>query len=127
VASASHAKEGTSLVIFEERVNDDKGDWIYLVKSPTLPEDELAKMRKGKPKNLNLNDLNPVVMRAWVNLDKFGVPGTSEITQRCKLVQHTDENAPPPVGEVSRPNLENTYILITIRLDTPITPLVTEI
>lgn len=25
-------KEGMELVVFEERVNDDKGDWIYLVK-----------------------------------------------------------------------------------------------
>jgi hypothetical protein len=46
----------------------DKGDWIYIYKMPTVSEDELAKMRKTKPKTLaNINDLNPVVMRAWVN------------------------------------------------------------
>jgi hypothetical protein len=37
---------------------------------PTVSEDELAKMRKSKPKTLaNINDLNPVVMRAWVSFE----------------------------------------------------------
>ena len=39
---------------------------------PTVSEDELAKMRKSKPKTLaNINDLNPVVMRAWVSLEEL--------------------------------------------------------
>lgn len=45
----------------------------------------MAKLKKGKPKNLNINDLNPVTMRAWVNLGAFAEPGTSVLTQRCKL------------------------------------------
>ena len=44
-------------------------------------------MRKGKPKNLNLNDLNPVVLRGWLDLSKFRESGVSEMILRCKLSQ----------------------------------------
>jgi hypothetical protein len=41
---------------------------VYVVKAPVSSEDELAKMRKSKPKTLpNINDLNPVVMRCWLD------------------------------------------------------------
>lgn len=52
-------------------MSHDSGEWFYLYKYPVLAEEELAKLRKGKPKNLNLNDLNPVTMRAWVDLSSF--------------------------------------------------------
>ena len=47
----------------------DGGEWVYVIKMPTANEEELAKLKKAKPKTLaNANDLNPVVMRAWVDL-----------------------------------------------------------
>lgn len=49
--------EGESLVLFEERTYDDKGDYIYFCKRPVISEDELAKLKKSKPKNLNLAEL----------------------------------------------------------------------
>ena len=40
---------------------------MYVVKCPAVSEDELAKLKKSKPKTLaNINDLNPVVMRCWI-------------------------------------------------------------
>ena len=49
----------------------DNGEWIYVYKMHAVGEEDLAKMKKSKPKNLNLNDLNPVVMRAWVDLSNL--------------------------------------------------------
>ncbi len=46
---------------------DLNGEWITFVKKPVATEEELVKIKKAKPKGLNLNDLNPVVMRAWVD------------------------------------------------------------
>jgi hypothetical protein len=45
-----------------------------------LNEEEVAKLKKGKPKNLNLVDLNPVILRAWVNFEELGNPGTKSLT-----------------------------------------------
>ena len=36
------------LAQFEEKVYDIKGDWIYFYKVPTLSEDEVQKLKKGK-------------------------------------------------------------------------------
>jgi hypothetical protein len=43
-------KTGHDLVVFEERVYEDGGDWLYFVKQPALTEEELVKIRKSKPK-----------------------------------------------------------------------------
>ncbi len=51
-------KEGTELDCFEEFVYENKGEYIYFFKQTILSEEELAKMKKSKPKNLNLTDLN---------------------------------------------------------------------
>lgn len=56
-------------MILEERATKDEGEWVYFVKAPTSTEEELVKLRKAKPKTLaNANDLNPVVMRCWLDL-----------------------------------------------------------
>ena len=49
-------------------MDKDQGQWVYIIKGPAVSEDELAKMKKTKPKTLaNANDLNPVVMRCWLD------------------------------------------------------------
>lgn len=71
-------------------------------------------MRKNKPKTLaNANDLNPVIMRAWVSLTLLSSKDRKQVTQRCKL-QQVDKVADSP-----EPNIENTYVKLTITLDTP--------
>jgi len=74
-------------VILEERVYDEKGEFVYFTKLPMVSEEELVKMKKQKSKNLNPNDLNPVLMRAWFDLSDFEVPGTIESTKRCVVEQ----------------------------------------
>ena len=122
-------KTEDQLVIFEERVFDDKGDWLYFLKTVTATEEEVVKMRKTKPKGLKLDDLNTVVMRSWVDFTEFETPGVTEIVQRCKLEQHfpdLKEGEPAPEG-VPKPNIENTYVLIRITLDPAVAPLIKEI
>lgn len=77
-------------------------------------------MRKSKPKTLpNLNELYPVVMRAWIDLTSFRNQGTIETLQRVKLQQHFDETSPP---ETVKPTLDNIYIFLKLNLNNPITP-----
>ena len=94
----------------------------------TLTEEEVIKLRKGKPKGLKLDDLNTVMMRAWVDYTDFTTPGTVEIIQRCNLQYFPDlkEGEVPPL-EIPKPNLENTYVLIKITMDPAISPLITEV
>lgn len=90
--------QGKEYTIFEERVSRDQGEWIYLYKAPAVSEEELVKMRKTKPKTLaNINDLNPIVMRAWVDLSAFNSKDCKKLTQRCKLsqVDRTPETPEP--------------------------------
>ena len=115
--SKTELLRGKHFVIFEERVEKDGGEWIYLVKAPAVSEDELAKMRKTKPKTLaNINDLNPVVMRAWIDLSALNSSNKTAVTQRCKL-QQVDKTP-----ETSQPNLTNTYIKVSLTLDEPLLP-----
>ena len=34
------------LVVFEERVQKDEGEWIYLIKEPSISKDEIEKIKK---------------------------------------------------------------------------------
>jgi tetratricopeptide (TPR) repeat protein len=117
-------KEGEDLVIFEENV-ETGGAWMSITKFPTATEEEIVKMRKSKPKNLNLLDLNPCTMKAWIDLSGLQTPGTASIVCRAKIERAYNPEDKPE--ELPNPNLENTYILVKIDLDPPITPLVEEI
>lgn len=52
-------------------------------------------------------------MRAWVDFTAFNSKDCKKITQRCKLSQ-VDKTAETP-----EPNLENTYIKVSIALESP--------
>jgi hypothetical protein len=52
-------------------------------------------------------------MRAWVSLTALNSKDRKQLTQRCKVVQ-VDRTAETP-----EPNLENTYIKVTLTLDAP--------
>ena len=117
-------KSEEALVIFEDRVNEDKGDWLYFVKQVMLSEEEIAKLKKAKPKNADL--YNSIVTKTWVDYTPFLTPGTTETIQRCKLELHYDlkEGEAPPTDLKT---LENTYIYLKISLDPALYPLIKEI
>ena len=71
-------------------------------------------MRKSKPKTLaNINDLNPVIMRCWIDYSSLNSKKNTCSVQRCPLIQ-VDKTA-----ETSEPNLENTYVKIKLSLAEP--------
>ncbi len=41
-------KEGLDFIVFEERVNYDNGDYIFVLRKPNISEDELSKLKKAK-------------------------------------------------------------------------------
>ncbi|KAM3132785.1 hypothetical protein pb186bvf_015090 [Paramecium bursaria] len=112
-----------TLVIQQERFRVDRGEWIFFYKSPTLAEEELAKLKKTKPKTLNLNDLNIIVFKAWIDYSQFDNPGSQESIQRIKFTQYLDETAP---AETPKPNIDNMYMLINLRLSVPFKPVRSE-
>ena len=63
--------EAEALIQFEERVIKDGGEWLYLVKEPTLNKEEVEKLKKSKPKGINLGDLQAVYFRGWLDYSQF--------------------------------------------------------
>lgn len=61
---------GESLVTFEERVQSEKGDLLLLTRK-CVNEEEIQKLKKAKPKNLNFADLHALQFKAWVDLEQF--------------------------------------------------------
>ncbi|CAD8056778.1 unnamed protein product [Paramecium primaurelia] len=111
---------GQKLVIQQERVRVDKGEWIFLYKSPIPGDEEVAKLKKTKPKTLNINDLNIIVFKAWIDYLPFQKQGQTETIQRIKFTQYMDEQFPP---ETPKPNIETMYMYLKINLSQPITPI----
>jgi len=52
---------------------------LYFIRQPVIAEEEVVKLRKNKPKNLNINDLNPLILKTWVNYEPFTEPGEVQI------------------------------------------------
>jgi hypothetical protein len=69
-------KEGRELVIFEERVKVNEGDWLIFSRQPNVSEEELNKIKKAKgSKTLSLENLNPVEIRAWCDFSSLNEIG----------------------------------------------------
>ncbi|EGR33947.1 tetratricopeptide repeat protein [Ichthyophthirius multifiliis] len=117
-------KEGEDLDYLEECIYEKQGEYIYFQKNVLASDDEIVKMKKTKPKGLNLADLNNLTFRAWVNLKEFENPGTIEITQRCQLEQVISEDSP---SDLPKFNTEKCYIKISLILSQAISPLVEEV
>ena len=62
---------GDSVKDFEVSVYNRSGEWVNFTKYPFITEEEIAKLKKGKPKNLNLLELQPIRFKAWCNLSDF--------------------------------------------------------
>lgn len=50
-----------------------------------MTEDEVAKLIKSKPKNLNIAELYTAKYRGILNLDVLKNPGTMSFNQRVKM------------------------------------------
>ena len=61
-------------------------------------------------------------------MDQFTVPGVDVVTQRIKLEQYIDPEAPDQ-DNIPRPKLEEakTYIYVRVKLTPAVTPLILEV
>jgi len=114
-------KEGGSLVVLEERVQEDAGNWLYLLKHLTLTEEELVKVRKTKPKGLSLNDLPSQEFRAWFSYEDLHAPNAVSTSQKCALtyVVPTD---PLMDQSAQYSDLQGFYVSLRLSLDRPLCP-----
>lgn len=49
-----------------------------------MTKEEIEKLKKSKPKNINLNDLNALYFRGWIDYSQFE-QGQLESEQRIEL------------------------------------------
>lgn len=56
---------------FEVSIYNRGGDWVFFTKHPLITEEEIAKLKKGKPKNLNLLELQPIRFKTWCKFNDF--------------------------------------------------------
>ncbi len=113
--------EARDLVILEERVLQNRGDWLLFSRVPNVSEDELNKLKKAKgSKTLNINDLNPQNLRVWIDLTVLSSPGCTELFQRAPFRTLPDDHEFNPVA------LKDFYVSIRINLQCPIVPVITE-
>lgn len=83
-----HAKEQElkedSLKTFEDSVSEGSLQ-IVLVRKPEGGEEEIAKLKKAKPKGLNLGELYSAQYTGRLNLKELETPGATTTTQRIPL------------------------------------------
>jgi hypothetical protein len=49
----------------------DEGEYLYLVKEPAMGKEDLEKLKKSKPKGINLAELQPIYLRGWLDYTLF--------------------------------------------------------
>lgn len=92
-----------------------------LTRKPEGSEEDIAKLKKSKPKGLNLGELYPAIYKGKLNLEELSVPGLSSTTQRVPLQFSGDLPA-----DCVRIDTDKCYALVEITLSQPINPLVQE-
>ena len=50
-----------------------------------MSEDDLQKLKKSKPKNLNIGELYPAVYKGIINAKDLEKPGSNYLSQRVKI------------------------------------------
>lgn len=108
------------LVVFEERVIKDTGEWLYLVKEPAMSKEDLEKLKKSKPKGMNLAELQPVYVRGWLDYSSLKEGGQS-VSQRVQLHQvfpgFSGPDDPAIPVDMPRPSCEKTYVYLSVSID----------
>ena len=66
-------------------MNTNKGFFLEFYKIPNTEEDP-KKKKQPPPKNVNADDLKPLLTVGWVNLTELLIPGNIEIVQRCPIM-----------------------------------------
>lgn len=64
-----------------------------MTRKPEGTEDDIAKLKKGKPKNLNLGELYAAKYKGKVDLSGLAVPGAKKTVKRVPI--HFGGEIPP--------------------------------
>lgn len=94
---------------------------VVLTRKPDMNEDDIAKLKKSKPKALNLGELYAAKYRGKINLNELNQPGVQKLHQRVHLAFAGDLPA-----ECVKIEADKCYVLVEISLSEPLNPLVEE-
>lgn len=114
--------EGEQLARFEKEVERGEVD-ILLTRKPEINEEEIAKMKKAKPKGVNLGELTKIMFKGKLSLEPLRTPGCDSLSQRIKL-QQVEESLP---ADAPKYEIKDCYAYLCIQVSPPLTPLVTAI
>lgn len=85
-----------------------------------MSKEEIEKLKKTKPKGINIADLQPVFMKGWVDYSNFKA-GQKHILQRIHLSQtfpgFTHNHDPAIPSDLPRPTLDRLYLYLQINID----------
>lgn len=82
-----------------------------------MVEEEVQKLKKSKPKTLNLGELYNAVYKGKINLKELAKPGVTNFTQRVKI---SFECELP--DECIKIEADSCYIYIEVTSSVPLTP-----
>lgn len=77
--------ESDALENFENNVNIGFFE-IVLTRKPEGSEDDIAKLKKAKPKNLNLGELYAAKYKGKVDVSGLATPGATKIVKRVPIL-----------------------------------------
>lgn len=80
----THTIELRNIRQFEEEILEER-NYIYFVRQPAVSEEELAKLKKGKTKNLNNQELTQMIFKGVFDLKDFLEPGCTSAVVRAFL------------------------------------------
>ena len=82
-----------------------------------MSEDDLQKLKKSKPKNLNIGELYPAVYKGIIDSKALEKPGSTHLSQRIKI---TFGGSVPDDG--IKIESDNCYIYLDLQFSQPLTP-----
>ena len=97
----------------EQNIIDLKGCWLTFTRELAGSSDDIAKLKKNKPKGFNNTDFNPLKCKAWIDLSSLANPGNTTIRQRVYFKQQIDLDS-------TLYDFNKTYIYIKISLAQPL-------
>lgn len=63
----------------ENQVMDQKGVHLRFIRELGINQDDQAKLKKNKPKNMQNSDFNALRIMGWLDLSEFNKAGNNEI------------------------------------------------
>jgi len=132
VGMAKCDKTGYELIELEEAVKFEQGCWVRFMKLPAQSAEADAGKGKGKAAKgaAPVDEVKPVIGKAWLSLTDLVKPGATQTTQRVYL-----QTCPPLTKKVNEDGTEEevedeefekvfedakTYIHIKVKIDRPI-------